>query len=118
MDPVVEIPRLLSGVWLLDVERPGLRFRYRLLGNDMATAGAIPKPGDYLDERPSVGKINQTIQSFEKVCETRQPYWRRGKPHLLHDRFVSNLQLLALPISVGESDTVDRLMNITIYEWL
>ncbi|WP_417516227.1 PAS domain-containing protein [Minwuia sp.] len=117
-DPLVEIPRLLSNVWLLDIERPTMRFRYRLLGNDMVSAGVVPKAGEYLDERPSAGNIQETIDAFRQVCETRTPYWRAGKPHLVHDRFVSGLQLLALPISLGRSGNADMLMNMTVYRWL
>lgn len=117
MDPVVEIPRLLSAVWLMDIEKPDLRFRYRLLGNDMVSAGAIPKVGDYLDERPKVGRIDETIRAFKDVCRTRRPFWRIGAPHLHHDHLVAGLQLISLPLSVGQPNDVGMLMNMTIYRW-
>lgn len=117
MDPIVEIPRLLSGVWLLDIERPAIRFRYRLLGNDMVSAGALPKVGDYLDERPRAGNLDETIQAFTRVSENATPFWRRGAPHTLHDRFVSALQLISLPLTTDKPGEVGMLMNMTIYEW-
>jgi hypothetical protein len=117
IDPVVDIPRLLSSVWLLEVIRPEMRFRYRLLGNDMVSAGVLPRAGEFLDERPSVGRIEETINSFRRVCETRTPYWRAGKPHLQHDRLVSDIQLLSLPLTVKGSVEAGMLMNMTIYQW-
>jgi hypothetical protein len=117
LDPIVEIPRLLSSVWLLDVESPKIRFRYRLLGNDMVSAGALPKVGDYLDERPRAGNLDDTLKAFKKVCESETPFWRSGRPHLLHDRFVSSLQLISLPLYTDRQGEVSMLMNMTIYQW-
>lgn len=117
LDPIREIPRLLSGVWLLDIERPEIRFRYRLLGNDMVSAGNLPKVGDYLDERPRAGDLDTTIRAFTRVCETGEPWWRSGMPHTKHDRFVSALQLISLPLSTGKPGEVGMLMNMTVYSW-
>jgi len=117
LEPIIEIPRLLSGVWLLEVQHPDLRFRYRLLGNDVITAGDLPKVGDYLDERPRVGNINETISAFKEVCRTRQPYWRKGMPHLRHDKLVAGLQLISLPIWLDHPEEVGLLMNLTVYDW-
>lgn len=117
LDPIIEIPKLLANVWLLDIQRPEMRFRYRLLGNDMVSAGALPKVGDFLDERPRVGNLDETLSAFRRVCEDKVPFWRQGKPHVLHDRFVSGIQLISLPLHTDVKDEVGMLMNMTVYRW-
>lgn len=118
LDPLIEIPKLLSIVWLLDVERNPWRFRYRLLGSDLVSAGVKSKVGEYLDEQPYLGPVDRSIEAMIKCCETATPYWRRGRPRMRHDRHVSSLQFLSLPLTTGNAPEVGMLMNITVFEWM
>ncbi|WP_417514794.1 PAS domain-containing protein [Minwuia sp.] len=117
VDPVVEIPRLLGNVWLLDVETDPRRFRYRLLGSNLTSASTRPKTGSYLDEQPGSRTISTTLASIEKCCDTQTPFWRKGWPQLIHDRFVPTLEYILLPLSVDRSKDTRMLMNLTIYNW-
>jgi hypothetical protein len=49
LDPV-EIPRLLSHLYLIDVEREPLRFRHRLVGTQITEWAGRDATGDYVDE--------------------------------------------------------------------
>lgn len=118
LDPLIEIPRLLSVVWLLDVERDPWRLRYRLLGSDLAGAGVKSKVGEYLDEQPRLGPVEKSIDAMIRVCETSTPCWRQGPPRMRHDRHVSSLQFLSLPLTVGHPPEVGMLMNVTVFEWM
>ena len=117
LDPLAEIPRLLSAVWLLDVEYEPMRLRYRLIGSDLVQAGAPSKVGlDVADQPQSKGGYD-TVASFKKCCTDRTTFWRRGRPQLAHYQHISGVQNLALPLTVDQSEDVKILMLMTTYEW-
>lgn len=117
MDPIVDIPRLLSAVWLVDVEWPDLRLKYRLIGSDLPVAGAVSKVGQYIEDQPNRTDMYRTIDALRKVASDGIPFWRTGPPELQHDKFVANLQVLSLPLRVKGSERVEMLMNMTIFQW-
>ena len=104
---------VLRHLWLLDVERDPWRFRYRLLGGAIVDAGGIAKVGDYVDQFDRSGEFSERLRM---VCETGKPAFRRGPPRLSHDRYISELEVLVLPLAT-DGVTVDLLLNTTVYYW-
>lgn len=117
LDPLSEIPRLLSAVWLLDVEYDPLRLRYRLIGSDLTVAGAPARVGVYVETQPQSSEGFDTIAAFMSCCTNRKVFWRRGQPQLAHLQHINRVQNLALPLTVDRSDSVMMLMMMTIYDW-
>ncbi|WP_416896657.1 MAG: PAS domain-containing protein [Minwuia sp.] len=116
LDPLIEIPKLLSAVWLLDVEHDPLRLRFRLIGNDLVRSGGPSQVGQYAEEQPQDEAGFATITAFKRCCTERIVFWRRGRPQLAHHNHISGLQNLALPLTVGGSEDVRLLLMMTIYD--
>lgn len=117
LDPLTEVPRLLSAVWLLDVEHDPVRLRYRLIGSDLTHAGAPSRVGLYVEDQPQSPDGHQTLAAFKACCTDGKVYWRRGRPQLSHLQHINCVQNLALPLTVDQSDRVMMLMMMTIYDW-
>lgn len=115
-DPI-QVPDLLPHIWLIDVERsPKLRFRYRLLGTALIEAGVPMRRGDYFDEVENQPARDEVADTLEWVVHERQPDWRRGKPKVAHNRHVSELERVMLPLA-ADGETVDMLLGLTLFYW-
>ena len=117
LDPLVEIPRLLSNVWLLDVEDSPRRYRYRLLGSSLHKGGPRTKRGKLIQEGQDDNDMRRVFDALARCCAERRPFWRRGMPLMTHDHLVSHVHTIALPLTVNESEAVRMLMNMSIYRW-
>lgn len=72
MDPV-DIPRLLSGIWLADVvEDDGLYFKVRLFGTDLVRAFQLESTHMQLDEVTFTGDI---IERLKILVQTKKAYY-------------------------------------------
>ncbi|MBL8706963.1 MAG: PAS domain-containing protein [Rhodospirillales bacterium] len=115
-DPVA-VPRLLANVWLLDLERDPWRFRYRVIGSALVQAGTPVRTGDWLHEvLPDKAQRAGMEALFLQAIESRAPAWRRGAPTIAHDRFISELEVIVLPLA-RDGVTVDNLLNATVFYW-
>lgn len=117
LDPLADIPSLLSNVWLLDIESDPRRYRYRLLGSGLARPGPNSKTGTLLHEAEA-RRMEQVIAALDRCSAERTPFWRMGKPLMHHDKLVDEIHTIALPLTVDGSDDVRMLINISIYRWL
>jgi hypothetical protein len=106
-------PEIFPHLWLLDVETAPYRFRYRLIGGAMTDAGGVAKVGDYVDTFDTAVTLQPILVN---VCETGQPWFRRGPPILGHNTFVRELEALVLPLHNLEG-SVNMLLNCTVYYW-
>src|SRR5207244_1263113 len=76
-----EIPALWSRLWMLDVHRDPLRYRYRLCGTEMVRSLGHEVTGHWLDEaHPQLGANAQSRDRFRFIVEQAQATWRRGPP--------------------------------------
>lgn len=115
-DPI-ELPDLLPHLWLIDVERvPALRFRYRLLGTALIEAGVPMRRGDYFDEVENQPARDEVADTLGWVVRERRPNWRRGVPKVAHNKHVSELERIMLPLA-ADGATVDMLLGLTLFYW-
>ena len=115
-DPMA-VPALLRNVWLLDVERNPYRFRYRVIGSALIEAGTPVRTGDCLHEALPEPARRRNMETFLiRAVETRTPSWRKGKPTIAHQRFVTELEVIALPLA-RNGEQVDNLLNATVFHW-
>lgn len=118
LDPLTEIPRLLAYVWLADVEQQPRRYRVRLFGSGLIAAGSLTRVGQYLDELNTGNKLDAVLGALDRMCDEKIPFWSRGSPRMAHDRFITSLETLTVPLTVGRSEEVGMTMTITIYGWM
>jgi hypothetical protein len=114
-DPAA-VPRLLPFIWLGDVQRTPLRFRYRLLGTEHLLVFGRDYTGAWLDEvHPGFANSPAYPQYLAAVEEGRVGY-RRG--HTLRapslPRRYRGIERLLLPLA-RDGRTTDMLLAISIY---
>ena len=113
-DPM-KVPRLLPGIWLLDVVRePQLRLRYRLVGTKIVTVMGFEATGKWMDEARPRSLTPGYLDRFRATIETGRASWRRGPPRLDDGAVWRELENLCLPFAANGND-VDILMCKTIY---
>lgn len=113
-DPV-DIPALLPYLWLLDVSRDPLRFRYRLSGTELVKAMGADFNGKYLDEiRGDFANTTTGLQHAE-VVRTGAPAFREGWPTLHQGMEFRWMQRLVLPLA-RDGKTVDIVLGIGVYD--
>ena len=113
-DPLAIAP-LLPSIWLVDVVRPPIRFRYRLVGTRIVEALGQEVTGQWLDEaHPDFGPNLRSYQDYVSVAEEKRPSWRRGKPiFMAYAEACVALERLLLPLA-RDGSTVDLIAALTI----
>lgn len=112
-DPL-DIPDLLPRLWLLDVVRPGPRFRFRLVGtSSVKTLGHDPT-GLWLDEsHPIFTKKPDILTRYILTVETRTPTYRRGLQRITLSKDYQTVENIFLPMA-SDGETVDLLVAISV----
>jgi len=104
-------------LWLLDVQRNPVRFRYRLVGGASAEAGGQGQVGRYVDEIELVGDAPfQFTERLQRMLETREPEYYRGPSLQRHLTRLATLERLSLPLA-RDGTMVDMILNATVYEF-
>ena len=115
LDPAA-IPHLLSTIWMLDVRREPLRFRYRLVGTRIRERAGRELTGLWLDEaHPTTWQNPQAAARLEALVRTGIPSRRRGKPTLFYaHRDWREVENLMLPLAT-DGKTIDVILVITVF---
>lgn len=104
------IPALLSNIWMIDVVRFPLRFRFRLLGTSIVDYAGEDNTGKWVDERwPAFNDA-----PFRQIVESRQLNWWRGSPDLRPERHYYELERVRLPMA-RDGEMVDMLLCLTVF---
>ncbi|MGH6948368.1 MAG: PAS domain-containing protein [Kiloniellales bacterium] len=106
IDPT-EIPRLLSNVMLLDVEEKPLRFRFRLVGNNVVSWFGCNATGLYTDSAEYRRGGPDPSGDYREVVEAREPRVYRKRLDYLLPEF-RDFERLVLPLADG--GRIDRLI--------
>ncbi len=113
LDPCA-IPRLLPWIWMVDVDRRPLRFKYRLIGTEQVAAMGRDVTGWWLDEAHDRFQSSRPHADFVAAAEQGRPSYRRGPPVFHVDKDYVLLERLLLPLARNGA-AVDMLLAITIY---
>jgi hypothetical protein len=109
-----DIALLWSRLWMLDVFREPLRFRYRLCGTDIVRSFGRELTGKWLDEaHPQTISDPVLRQRFRFMTETGLPTWRRGPPLLSRDPEHVAIETCLVPLA-ADGRCVDKLLGISV----
>ncbi|MBI3503437.1 MAG: PAS domain-containing protein [Proteobacteria bacterium] len=114
IDPI-DIPKLLPNLWIVDYDRPGARFRYRLIGTAVTRAWDGDITGRYLDQEiPDLAK-SALGRELTNVVTEGLPVWRRAEPSWTPaPQDVVKIERLALPLAAGDG-TVAMVLCVSVY---
>jgi len=114
-DPA-QVPKLLPYLWMLDVHRAPLRFRYRLVGTAHTTATGRDYTGQWMDEAHPARRLQESplYPELHAVVEEGRAAFRSGPPTIHLDRDYIRLETLLLPLA-ADGKTVDVVLGITVY---
>lgn len=113
IDPV-DLGSLLSNIWIADVHRAPLRFRYRVVGTRIVTYLGAEPTGRWLDEVIPHFGTTHTCHDLHAVVRDGVPRWRRGTPSVRKDLFYKTLEQVSLPLA-ADGETVDMALNLTLF---
>jgi hypothetical protein len=112
--PVAIVP-LLPNIWLLDVVRNPLRFRYRLVGTRIVDALGGECTGRWLHEaHPEFDPDVAAFSDYAHAAEAGEPRWRRGSPIFMsYVERCTELERIFLPLA-EDGMTVDVILAMTL----
>ncbi|HWI27078.1 MAG TPA: PAS domain-containing protein [Stellaceae bacterium] len=112
-DPV-EVPDLLPGIWLLDVQQSPFRLRYRLAGTGIVDAIGHEVTGLWFDEaHRTIGQDADLMRSLRLAVCDALPQRQKGKPRLWSHHEFALVENLLLPLA-GDGRRVDMLCAYTV----
>jgi hypothetical protein len=105
---------LWSRLWMLDVYRDPLRYRYRLCGTEMVRSLGHEVTGHWLDEaHPQLVANAQSRDRFRFIVEQAQPTWRRGVPLWNRDPEHRTIETCIAPLA-ADGYCVDKIIGISV----
>jgi hypothetical protein len=109
-----EIVPVLSRLWMLDVFRNPLRFRYRLVGTDITRSLQREMTGLWLDEAQPESVRNVDLRDrYRFIAETGRPTWRRGRTLWNRDPTHRMVENCLLPLA-GDGMIVDKIIAVSV----
>ena len=108
------IPIFLSRLWILDVCRDPLRFRYRLCGTELVRSLGREVTGLWLDEaHPQQTTNPESRERFRFMVETGRPTWRKGPP--LWSRVPEHrvIETCIVPLAT-DGEAVDKMLGFCV----
>jgi hypothetical protein len=109
-----EIGPLLPRLWMVDVFRDPMRFRYRLAGTSVVQSVERELTGRWLDEaQPEVVATPMAHDRYRFVAETGRPAWRRGPNYWKRDPKQRTIENCMVPLAV-DGVTVDRIFAVSV----
>jgi hypothetical protein len=109
-----DIVPLLPKLWMLDVFRDPLRFRYRLVGTDITRSVQRELTGMWLHEAQPESLNNVNLRSrYRFIAETGQPTWRRGPTMWNRDPTHRVVENCLVPLA-SDGETVDKVIAVSV----
>jgi hypothetical protein len=109
------IPRLLRWIWLVDVQRAPLRFKYRLVGTEHVEAAKFDPTGLWYDEVHPRFALSSAYPQFTAVAENAAIAFYRGPPVYVIDAKFKIIERLILPMAT-DGRNIDMLLGITVLD--
>jgi hypothetical protein len=108
------VPNLWSRMWMLDIHRNPLRYRYRLCGTEMVRSLGREVTGLWLEEaHPELIENPLSRERFRYMAETGCPTWRRGPPLWTRDPEHRIIETCITPLATDGS-IVDKILGISV----
>src|SRR5580704_17162960 len=109
-----DIAPLLSRLWILDVFRDPLRFRYRLVGTEIVRSVQRELTGQWLDEAQPLAVQDVDVRDrYRFVVDTGQAAWRRGPTMWTHDPNRRVVENCLAPLAT-DGVTVDMIVAVSV----
>jgi hypothetical protein len=108
-----ELAELLRWIWLVDVQREPIRFRYRLVGTGHREVIGEDLTGKWIDEVFSDFPRMRGYADFLAVARGEMRYCRRKPEFPVGEKYVS-MERLLLPLA-RDGVAVDMMLGITLY---
>ena len=112
-DPVA-VPQHLGDIYLVHVEPPPRRYRYRLVGTRIAAVLGRDATGRYFDEVYGPDVIDEMSRGFDWVRAHRRPLHRYGRCRHTEGRAHRGFEELLLPFS-RQGETVDIVLGRIVH---
>ena len=104
----------MSRLWILDVFRDPLRFRYRLVGTDITRSVQRELTGQWLDEAQPESLRNVNLRDrYRFILETGQATWRRGQTLWDRDPNHRIVENCLAPLAT-DGATVDKIIAVSV----
>lgn len=113
IDPV-QLKSLLGNIWLVDVQRNPLRFRYRVVGTRIVAYLGQDATGQWMDEVIPHFRNTNTAQDLAIVADKGIPRWRRGTPSVRRDLYYKTVEQVSLPLA-SDGVHVDMIISLTLF---
>ena len=114
IDPLA-IPQLLDSVYLIDIERDPLRFRYRLMGTKLVSFRGRELKGLYMDEAHAQFETSPIRLQYEELARRAEPQWRKGAALFNWGEGRQSIERLLLPLAT-DGATPDCILGMSVYE--
>jgi hypothetical protein len=109
-----DIVPLLSRLWMLDVFRNPLRFRYRLVGTDITRSVRRELTGLWLDEAQPESVQNVKLRDrYRFILETGRATWRRGATLWDRDPTHRLVENCLAPLAT-DGVTIDKIIAVSV----
>ena len=113
IEPENMVP-MLSRLWMLDVHRDPLRYRYRLAGTALVRSLNREVTGQWLDEVEPETVSNPIVRDrYHFVVETGHPTWRRGPSFWDRDPLHRTIENCVAPLA-ADGKTVDIIIGLAV----
>jgi hypothetical protein len=110
----LDIVSLLPRIWMLDVVRTPLRFRYRLIGTGETAAMGRELTGQWIDEAHPEFLTNRRISDrYRFMAHCGQPTWRRGPARWRRNRLHTTIENCIVPLA-ADGTNVDILFALSV----
>lgn len=109
-----EIAPCWSRLWMLDVFREPLRYRYRLCGTEIVRSLGQEVTGAWLDEvHPQLIANPLSRSRFRFLAEIGRPTWRRGPPLWTRDPDHRTIESCIVPLA-ADGRIVDKMLAVSV----
>jgi hypothetical protein len=113
IDPTA-ISRLLAHLFMVDVSRDPLRFKYRLIGTEFVRLIGRDLTGLYLDE-VHPGFHGLILRQYAEAAELGRPAYRKGPiMYARSDKRYLGMERLIVPLARNGVD-VDMILGVVVY---
>jgi hypothetical protein len=114
LDPILEVPKLVPWIVLVDVLRDPLDFRFRLVGSGVVDRSQGNRTGKLFSEVPDFGPGNYLWTHRAAVVETGTPL-RSEPPYVGRTRGVRRVADIHLPLSNDDAD-VNMILTVVSFQ--